>query len=126
VELIEIKTPLGGRLLFNRDPSHNTLYPGAELSKVSAQAEHYLAELDAERNSILRQDGGDVARACVTIIIRREGTPEQCEALHRHTAHLARIEVITFDGLLRIAGRVLSYLEEPVCEVSDVDYDILF
>ena len=126
IELIEIKTPLDGKALFNVDTSHRTLYPAMELSKVIAQAENYLERLDRERNTILANDHIDVAKACVKIIIGRDGSEAQRAALHRHTSHLIRIDIITFDGLLRIAKRVLSYLDAPVSEDDDGNADIPF
>lgn len=46
-------------------------------------------------------------------MIGRDGDGPQVRALRRLNGHLHGIEVITFDGLLRIARWVLSYLEHP-------------
>ena len=111
LELVEIKTPLNGQTLFSYDRSHKTWYAGSELSKVTAQAQNYLERLDRGRDGIKANDGEDVTKTRARIIIGRDGGPEQQEALRRYNGHLHRIEVLTFDGLLAIARRVVGYLE---------------
>ena len=111
IELIEIKTPLEGASLFNRDPSHRSYYAGAELSKVVGQVQNYIEKLDADRNAILANDREDTAKIRAKIIIGRDGDEEQQRALRRFNGHLHRIEILTFDQLLHIAQNVLSYLE---------------
>jgi len=111
IELIEIKTPLEGRPLFNHDSSHSTFYAGAELSKVVGQVQNYIEKLDRERNSILANDGEDTTKIRAKIIIGCDGDTNQQHALRRFNGHLHRIEVITFNQLLKIAQKVLDYLE---------------
>lgn len=111
IELIEIKTPLNEKYLFNYDKSHSTYYPSAELSKVLGQVQHYIEKLDADRNSILAHDKEDTAKIRAKIIIGRDNDDSQCKALRSLNGHLYRIEIITFDQLLRIAQNVLNYLE---------------
>ena len=111
IELIEIKTPLDGASLFNHDKSHDSYYPAADLSKVLGQVERYLEKLDAERNSIFKNDGEDTNKIRAKIVIGRDGEQEQTKALRRHNGHLHRIEIITFDQLLRIARTVIRYLQ---------------
>ena len=110
LELVEIKTPLSGRDLFTFDGSHDTLYQKAELSRVIAQVQHYLAELDGTRDLMLRKFEIDAYKATARIVIGRDGNEAQREALKRTNAHLHRVEIITFDGLVRIARRVLAHL----------------
>lgn len=114
IELIEIKTPLEGAPLFNRDPSHRSHYAGAELSKVVGQVQNYIEKLDADRNAILANDREDTTKIRAKIIIGRDGDEEQQRALRRFNGHLHRIEILTFDQLLRIAQNVLSYLESVI------------
>lgn len=114
VELIEIKTPMNGVKLFNRDASHDTYYASADLSKVVGQVMNYLEKLDRERNSIKANDGEDTTKIRAKIVIGRDGDDAQRQALWRFNGHLHRIEVLTFDDLLRTARRVLAYLEEPI------------
>lgn len=111
VELIEIKTPMPTKALFVRDSSHKTLYPSADLSKVIAQCQNYVEKLDRQRDAILANDGVDVTKICAKIIIGCDGDANQQAALRRLNGHLHRIHVITYDGLVAIARRVLAYLE---------------
>jgi hypothetical protein len=111
VEVIEIKTPMQGQPLFLKDSSHATLYPSAPLTKVIAQVQNYLERLDRDRNGILANDGVDVTKIRAKVIIGSEGDADQQAALRRLNGHHHRIQIITFDGLLAIARRVLAYLE---------------
>jgi hypothetical protein len=111
IELIEIKTPLSGTDLFNYDRSHKSRYPGAELSKVVGQVLNYIEKLDADRHAIRAVDGEDTCKIRAKIVIGRDGDEHQRAALRRYNGHLHRVEVLTFDQLLRIADRVVSYLE---------------
>jgi hypothetical protein len=113
LEIVEIKTPLNGDVLFGYDKSHDTFYPKSDLSKVVAQVQHYLEEVDASRDSIIRRDGIDPNKVRAKIIIGTDGDQHQKHALRRTNGHLHRVEIITFDGLLRIAKQVLAYLEAP-------------
>jgi len=118
IELIEIKTPLDGRILFNKDTSHGTYYAGAELSKAVGQVENYIEELEADRNTILVKDGEDTCKIRAKVIIGRDNDEQQRRALRRFNGHLHRIEVITFDQLLKIAQNVISYLESALRTTS--------
>ncbi|MFM7370106.1 MAG: Shedu anti-phage system protein SduA domain-containing protein, partial [Sphaerospermopsis kisseleviana] len=111
MEIIEIKTPLEGKPLFIYDKSHKSYYPAVELSKVIGQVQNYLEKLDGDRNSILANDGEDTNKIRAKIIIGRDGDKDQQKALRRLNGHLYRIEIITFDQLLRIAQNVLNYLQ---------------
>jgi len=110
LELVEIKTALGGDPLFAYDKAHDVFYQKADLTKVIAQVQNYLADLDGTRDLVLRKFMIDAYKATARIVIGRDGDKAQMEALKRTNAHLHRIEIITFDGLLRIARRVLAHL----------------
>ena len=56
MELIEIKTPMRQKSIFNYDPSHDCYHPSAPLSKVIGQVMHYLEELDQDRFRIWAKD----------------------------------------------------------------------
>jgi hypothetical protein len=114
IELIEIKTPLLGRDLFLHDDSHDSWYASSELSKVLGQVQHYLEQIDSERYTISARDNEDPLKIRAKIIIGRDGSEEQRRALRRLNGHLHRIEVLTFDQLLKIAQRVLDYLESAI------------
>jgi hypothetical protein len=120
LEVIEIKTPLEGRNLFNRDQSHDNLFPGKDLSLAIAQVEKYLEKLDSSRNTIKAEDHIDFHKVSAKIIIGRDGDAAQKAALRRHNSHLNRIEIITFDGLLAIAQKVLGYLRDPAVASTPV------
>ncbi|MDP9370864.1 MAG: DUF4263 domain-containing protein [Chloroflexota bacterium] len=111
LELIEIKTPLGGKPLFLRDEDHDTYFQHSELSKVVGQVMHYLEELDRRYYIIKDKDKENVNKIRAKINIGRDGDGQQAEALHRLNGHLHRIEVLTFDQLVRIGRRVLCYLQ---------------
>ena len=110
LEVIEIKTPLRGEGLFGFDASHTTFYPKADLSKVVAQVENYLEQLDASRDNIFRRFGVEANKVRAKVVIGCDGDTDQVNALRRMNGHLHRIEVVTFDGLLKIARRVLTHL----------------
>ena len=118
IELIEIKTPLGNTPLFNHDKSHDSYYPAAELSKVLGQVQKYIGKLDASRDSILANDREDTNKIRAKIVIGRDGDESQRAALRTLNGHLHRIEVITFDQLLKIAESVISYLESSLRPVE--------
>ncbi len=112
IEVIEIKTPLSGAALFIEDKSHNTYYASSELSKAIGQVEKYIEQLDAKRDAIKANDGEDTSKIRAKIIIGCDGDENQKQALRRFNGHLHRIEIITFDQLIRIARNVIKYLEE--------------
>ena len=88
-EFIESKTPFT-RPLFRYDPSHAS----------------------RNRDHIITHDGCDPLKIRARIIIARDGDEGQETALREFDAHLHRIEVLTFDQLLRIADRVLSVFQD--------------
>jgi hypothetical protein len=111
LEIIEIKTPLQGKPLFNYDNSHDSFYPRSELSEALGQVMKYLEKLDAEVNTIKVNDGVDVAKIRARLIIGHDaGDVRQKQALRRFNAHLHRVEVLTFDQLLRIGRQVVDAL----------------
>lgn len=107
LEIIEIKTAFLDRL-FIHDQSHDSYYPSSKLSPVLGQVVRYIEEVERNRNNIIAQDGVDPLKIRARAIVGRDGDPDQVVALRNFNAHLHRIEVITFDQLLRIANRVLS------------------
>ena len=114
IELVEIKTPLPGSNLFVYDRSHDSYYSSAELSKVLGQVQHYLERIDAERYTINARDGEDPLKIRAKVIIGRDGDDNQKRALRSFNGHLHRIEILTFDQLLKIAQKVVDYLEAAV------------
>lgn len=110
LEIIEIKTPFKDAL-FLHDTSHDSYYPSAKLSPVLGQVIRYINELERNRDSIRSKDGCDILKIRARIIIGRDGDEAQQEALRSFNAHLHRIEILTFDQLMRIARRVLRMFE---------------
>lgn len=115
LEIVEIKTAFSDPL-FNYDKSHDSYYPSAKLSQAIGQVIQYIEEVERNRDTIIAKDDVDTLKIRVRVIVGRDGTPEQQAALRNFNSHLHRIEVITFNQLLRIANRVLSVFheEEPI------------
>jgi len=111
LEIIEIKTPADNDLLLF-DNSHNSFYPSSKLSKVIGQVLNYIEQIDRDRDSIISKDSCDPLKVRAKIIIGRDGTKEHQDALRSLNSNLHRIEIITFDQLLRIAERVLNIFEK--------------
>lgn len=111
LEIIEIKTPFSSPL-FNHDSSHDSYYPSAKLSTVIGQVIRYISEIERSRDAILSKDKCDTLKIRARIIVGRDGNPFHQEALHNFNSHLYRIEVVTFDQLLRIANRVINVFED--------------
>jgi hypothetical protein len=115
LEIIEIKTPLAlDQQLFLLDESHACLYPRSELTRVVAQVMSYLEEVDASRDTIFRRDTERVNKITARIVIGRNHSQEQTDMLRRFNSHQERIEVLTFDQLLRIGRRVVDQVQQVV------------
>ena len=119
LEMIEIKTPLKDKPLFIYDSSHETYYPSSELSKVIGQVTNYLEKLDGERNSISHDFDEDVTKIRAKIIIGQDGNDNQQKALRRLNGHLHRIEILTFDQLLKIARQVVKHQEQVLLSLQE-------
>ena len=107
LEIIEIKTAFE-EPLFLLDTSHDSYYPSSKLSPVIGQVIRYIEEVERNRDSILAKDGADTLKIRARAIVGRDGGVEHQAALRNFNAHLHRIEIITYDQLIRIAERVLS------------------
>jgi len=128
LEIVEIKTAFSDPL-FNYDKSHDSYYPSSKLSKTIGQVMQYIEEVERNRDTIIAKDDADTLKIRVRVIVGRDGSPEQQAALRNFNSHLHRIEVITFDQLLKIAERVLSMFQEEQPEIhptDDFDDDIPF
>lgn len=121
LEMIEIKTPLAGKPLFNYDSSHKTYYPGKELAEVIGQVTNYLEKMDGERNTINYDMGEDITKIRAKIIIGQRGNIDQQKALHRLNGHLHRIEILTFDQLLQIARQVVKHQRQILSSLEESD-----
>jgi hypothetical protein len=121
LEIVEIKTAFQ-ESLFLHDTSHDSYYPSARLSPVIGQVIRYIEEVERNRDSILAKDCADTLKIRARVIIGRDGSDEHQAALRNFNAHLHRIEIITYDQLLRIAERVLSVFSTSG-ENHDVEED---
>lgn len=117
LEIIEIKKPFNDALLLY-DSSHDSYYPSASLSKVIGQVMRYIEEIERKRDSIVAQDGSDPLKIRARIIVGRDGDSNHQGALRNLNAHLYRIEILTFDQLLRIGDRVLNVFQDNIGVVS--------
>lgn len=120
LEIIEIKTPFQESLM-RYDDSHDSYFPSAKLSAVLGQVIRYIEEIERQRDSIVAQDGYDTLKIRARVIIGRDGNNAHQKALHNLNAHLHRIEIITFDQLLRTGKRVLDVFQESMIEPYDAN-----
>ncbi|MDW7761106.1 MAG: DUF4263 domain-containing protein [Acidobacteriota bacterium] len=131
LEVIEIKTPAMMPLM-RYDSSHNSHHLSANLSKVIGQVIGYIEELERRRDSIRSKDNVDTLKIRARIIAGRDGDVAVQDAIRNLNAHLHRIEILTFDQLVRIAERVLTIFksratgETNVDAVQELDDDIPF
>ena len=71
-------------------------------------------------------NGSDPLKIRARIIIGRDGDSNHQKALRNFNAHLHRIEIITYDQLIKIAERVLNMFnvksEEPEEDFDDIPF----
>lgn len=121
LEIVEIKTAFE-EPLFLYDNSHDSYYPSSKLSPVLGQVTRYIEEVERNRDSILAKDGFDTLKIRARVIVGRDGEKAHQTALRNFNAHLHRIEVITYDQLIRIAERVLNvFNDDKNIEPSGMD-----
>lgn len=131
LEVVEIKRAFADAL-FIHDEGRDSYYPSAKLSPVIGQVTRYIEEVDRNRDQIIAKDRIDPLKIRAKVIVGRDGSGEHNAALRNLNSHLYRIEIITFDQLIRIAERVLAIFDEYVpIEIAgspmvDLDDDIPF
>jgi len=126
LEIVQIKTAFEDAL-FLKDSSHDSYYPSSKLSPVIGQVTRYIEEVERNRDSILVTDDVDTLKIRARVIVGRDGSSEHQAALRNFNAHLYRIEIITYDQLIKIAERVLSVFDtQPEIEEDDGFKDIPF
>jgi hypothetical protein len=113
LEIIEIKTP-ATMPLFNHDKSHDSYYASAKLSLVIGQVYRYIEEVDRNRDSIIAQDKIDPLKIRARVIIGVDGSEAEQAALRIMNSHLHRVEIVTYDQLLRVAKRTLDIFESQI------------
>ena len=117
LEIVEIKTAFEDAL-FLKDSSHDSYYPSSKLSPVIGQVTRYIEEVERNRASILVTDDVDTLKIRARVIVGRDGSTEHQAALRNFNAHLYRIEIITYDQLIKIAERVLNVFN-PKPEIDE-------
>jgi hypothetical protein len=123
LDIIEIKRPQNGLSLFRKDRRGN-LAETSELVEAIAQADDYLANIDAEQYQIKYHEELDVEKVRAKIIIGRDGDEPQTKQLRRVNARTNRIEIITYDQLIRIVERILEILgNEAALDEEFMSYD---
>jgi hypothetical protein len=121
LEIVEIKTAFDDAL-FLKDTSHDSHYPSSKLSPIIGRVTRYIEEVERNRDSILVTDDVDTFKIRARVIVGRDGSAEHQVALRNFNAHLYRIEIITYDQLIKIAERVLSvFAPQPAIEVAEDD-----
>ncbi len=110
LEVIEIKTTLNGNSGFNYDRSHSNYFPGNKVNMGIAQVLKYLSSLEKHRNDILDENKIDVTRVRGKLIIGSDGTEEEQEARRLYNANIQLVEVISFDGLIKIGQGILDIM----------------
>ena len=129
LEIIEIKTP-ATMPLFNYDKNHDSYYASAKLSQVIGQVYLYIEEVERNRDLIIAKDRFDPLKIRARIIVGTDGDEAQQSALRTMNSHLHRVEILTFDQLLRIAQRTLEIFESQISgakeELINDDEDVPF
>ncbi len=101
-------------------PHRNYFVVGPEVNKAVGQSLNYLREFDEERTTIKEKLGIECRRAFATVVI---GDPQHVpdpkvraqvpETLRTYTAHLGRVEVITYADLIQGAEKALELAPSP-------------
>ncbi len=102
--------------LFNHDLSHGSYYASAKLSQVLGQVTRYIEEVERHRDTIIAKDRVDPLKIRARIIIGKDGDESQQAALRTINSHLHRVEILTFDQLLRVAKRTLDIFQSQISE----------
>ncbi|MFI6228242.1 Shedu anti-phage system protein SduA domain-containing protein [Micromonospora echinospora] len=112
VHVVELKRAAVPLLTHQRD----RWVPTNEVHRAVAQAMNYLVALDEDRPRLAEQ-GIDVRRASATVIIGHPQFEEAASenevdaALRVYNSHLSRVEVVTYQQVVKRADRVLQLME---------------
>lgn len=123
LDIIEIKTPLKGRSGFIRDASHDNHYPGSDIHKHTQQVLNYLSALEADRHRIMAQDRIDVTKVRGKLIIGRDGSEEEQSARRLYNSNQRSVEVMSFDGLIRVGERILEMMVTEYPELASIEIE---
>ena len=108
-DIIELKRSNPG--LFKRD--HDKWIVSAEVNDAVNQAAHYISEIEANRSELLRRRHVDLYKLKAKVILgyiddNEDEQEEKRQALRMYNSHLHRIQVITYDELVRIGEHVVE------------------
>lgn len=108
-DIIELKR--SNALLFKRD--HGKWIVSSEVSDAINQAAHYISEIERERATLFQRYKVDLYKLKAKVLIGAiceddEDVEDRRAALRMLNSHLHRIEVITYDELVRIAENVVN------------------
>ncbi|MGW7517510.1 Shedu anti-phage system protein SduA domain-containing protein [Streptomyces sp. NPDC054796] len=112
LHVVELKQAAGVSRLVKRQ--RGAWVPTHQVHDAVGQAINYLVGLDENRERIREEFGIDTRRASAVVLIGHPlGQPEVPEevineALRTHTAHLSRVEVLTYKELIDSAERALG------------------
>jgi len=121
LDVIEIKTPLKGKSGFIRDASHDNYYPGSDIHKHTQQVLNYLSALEADRHRIMAQDKIDVTKVRGKLIVGRDGSDQEQEARRLYNSNQRSVEVMSFDGLIRVGERILDIMVTEHPELASIE-----
>jgi hypothetical protein len=123
LDVIEIKTPLKGKSGFIRDASHDNHYPGSDIHKHTQQVLNYLSALEADRHRIMAQDKIDVTKVRGKLIVGRDGSEEEQAARRLYNSNQRSVEVMSFDGLIRVGERILEIMVTEYPELASIEIE---
>lgn len=108
-DIVELKRSKA--LLFKRD--HGKLVVSSEVSDAINQAAHYISEIERDRASLFQRYKVDLYKLKAKVLIGsicddEEDVEDRRASLRMLNSHLHRIEVITYDELVRIAENVVN------------------
>jgi len=119
LEVIEIKRPMSDKLLYI---GGRYLQMRSEVAPYMAQVRDQLSALDANKHMIQAEDGFIVDKVRAKLVVGRDhNDAEQLKALRSDNANNNRIEILTFDQLIRIAQRILDIMAKENPMLSEVE-----
>jgi hypothetical protein len=123
-DVIELKKPSFSVLNF--DPSHESYYFSADVTKAIGQCHRYLDALSEEAANGLRDNREIIAyHPRATIIIGRsdDWDDERHKALHGLNSRLNGISVLTYDHLLLQGQRLIDMLQSKNVDVDNSELE---
>lgn len=119
LEVIEIKTPMNKKPIFNYDRSHDTYYKSSELEQAVAQASKYLRVIDKHSTIIKAETNLITDKVRAKVVIGRDLDEKQLLELRAVNASHNSVEIITFDQVIRIAQRILDILAKEARTIAE-------